>query len=82
MHVAGPEAGILEAASRDREPLAHEGYVAGLAHGQALLEAGRATGETRLWRLMDRGEARIPLTVERVGGADLAPREAPGSNGC
>lgn len=68
IHIVAPEAGLLEAALRDPSPLDYvEGYLAGLAMGQALTEIGRAAGEGALQRALAESRSALPVSVHRIG---------------
>lgn len=68
IYLAAPDASLLEAALRDPAPLAYvEGYLAGLALGQALTDAGRAGGQEALRRALGKAGAQLPISVHRIG---------------
>ncbi|HLQ20229.1 MAG TPA: hypothetical protein VK146_14745, partial [Tabrizicola sp.] len=69
IYLAAPDADVLDAARRDPAPLAYvEGYLAGLALGEALVEAGRAGGQEALRRSLTGSGSRLPISVHRIGG--------------
>lgn len=68
LHVVAPDAGLLDAALRDPSPLDYvEGYLAGLAMGQAMTEVGRAAGEGALQRALAESRSALPVSDHRVG---------------
>lgn len=67
VYLAAPDAGLLDVALRDPAPLAYvEGYLAGLALGQALTEVGRAAGQEALRRALAETRTALPFSVHRI----------------
>jgi hypothetical protein len=68
LFLAAPDADLLDAALRDPAPLAYvEGYLAGLALGQALTDTGRAAGQEALRRALAGAGPTLPISVHRIG---------------
>jgi hypothetical protein len=68
VHLASPGASLLDAALGDPEPIAYvEGYLAGLALGQALSNAGRLAGQQALRRGLAEATIALPTSVHRIG---------------
>lgn len=69
LYLAAPDGELLAAALHDSAPLSYvEGYLAALALGQALTEAGRAGGQEALRRALARTGTALPISVHRIDG--------------
>jgi hypothetical protein len=68
VYLASPDATLLDAALRDPKPIAYvEGYLAGLALGQALTDAGRVAGQEALRRALLKKTSALPISVHKIG---------------